>query len=123
MANTFLPVLPPCYPITAPSVLPIAASSFPPFVPASSEPAPIVAAAAPSPAPCPCPLPLPPAPAPAGPAFRVGLSRASHALVLFHEDSSLWPYPRAPLNDRDNIVELDLADTSALSDVDASAGD
>jgi hypothetical protein len=31
----------------------------------------------------------------------------------------LWPYPRAPLDDRDDIVELDFADTSALSDVDA----
>ncbi|KAH9000927.1 Dcp1-like decapping family-domain-containing protein [Lactarius hatsudake] len=40
-------------------------------------------------------------------------------LVPFHEDSSLWPYPRAPLDDRDDIVELDFADTSALSDVDA----
>jgi hypothetical protein len=39
--------------------------------------------------------------------------------VPFHEDSSLWPYPRAPLDDRDDIVELDFADTSALSDVDA----
>jgi hypothetical protein len=36
-----------------------------------------------------------------------------------HEDSALWPYPRAPLDDRDDIVELDFADTSALSDVDA----
>jgi cytoskeletal protein RodZ len=40
-------------------------------------------------------------------------------LVPFHEESSLWPYPRAPLDDRDDIVELDFADTSALSDVDA----
>jgi len=41
-------------------------------------------------------------------------------LVPFHhEDPSLWPYPRAPLDDRDDIVELDFADTSALSDVDA----
>ena len=91
-----------------PSVLPIAASSLPPFVPAPSGAAPIVAAAA---------------AAPAVPTPRVGLSCAFYALVLFHEDSSLWPYLRAPLNDCDDIVELDLADTSALSDVDASAGD
>ena len=31
----------------------------------------------------------------------------------------LWPYPRAPLDDSDNIVEFDFADTSALSDIDA----
>ncbi|KAI0305213.1 Dcp1-like decapping family-domain-containing protein [Multifurca ochricompacta] len=50
---------------------------------------------------------------------RVGVSPAPRALVPFHEESSLWPYPRAPLDDRDDIVELDFADTSALSDVDA----
>jgi len=36
-----------------------------------------------------------------------------------HEDLSLWPYPRAPLDDRDDVVELDFTDMSALSDVDA----
>jgi len=31
-----------------------------------------------------------------------------------------WPYLRAlPLDERDDVVELDFADTSALSDVDA----
>jgi len=50
----------------------------------------------------------------------VGASPAPRAVVPFHhEDPSLWPYPRAPLDDRDDIVELDFADTSALSDVDA----
>jgi len=44
---------------------------------------------------------------------------APPALVPFHAESTLWPYPRAPLDARDNIVELDFADTSALSDVDA----
>jgi hypothetical protein len=29
----------------------------------------------------------------------------------------LWPFPRAPLDDRDNIVKLDFVDTSALGDV------
>jgi hypothetical protein len=50
---------------------------------------------------------------------RIGTSPAPRALVPFHAESSLWPYPRAPLDDRDDIVELDFADTSALSDVDA----
>lgn len=44
-------------------------------------------------------------------------------LVPFHQDTPLWPYPRAPLDDRDgtgdesDVVELDFADTSALSDM------
>jgi len=33
--------------------------------------------------------------------------------------SSSWAYPRAPLDDRDDTVEFDFADTSTLSDVDA----
>ena len=39
-------------------------------------------------------------------------------LVPFSADSELWPYPRAPLDDRsqEDIVELDFADTRALSD-------
>lgn len=38
-------------------------------------------------------------------------------LVPFETDSDLWPYPRAPLVETDSdIVELDFADTSALSD-------
>ena len=41
-------------------------------------------------------------------------------LVPFETDSDLWPYPRAPLIETDSdIVELDFADTSALSDPDA----
>lgn len=44
-------------------------------------------------------------------------------LVPFSTDSELWPYPRAPVDDRsnlvenDNVVELDFTDTSALSDL------
>lgn len=79
---------------SAPAVLPTAASSEPSVpVPLDTSPATV---AAPSPA--------------------VSTPRT---LVPFHADSSLWPYPRAPLDDRDDIVELDFADTSALSDVDA----
>ena len=39
-------------------------------------------------------------------------------LVPFSTDSELWPYPRAPLDDRsqEDIVELDFTDTRALSD-------
>jgi hypothetical protein len=38
--------------------------------------------------------------------------------------SSLWPYLRVPpINNRDRIVKLGFAHTSALKDVDASAGD
>ncbi|KAI6025541.1 hypothetical protein EDC04DRAFT_2930739 [Pisolithus marmoratus] len=38
-------------------------------------------------------------------------------LIPFEADSDLWPYPRAPLVETDSdIVELDFADTSALSD-------
>ena len=36
----------------------------------------------------------------------------------FHGALSLWPYPQAPLDDRDDIVVLDYADTSGLDDVD-----
>ncbi|KAF9239261.1 hypothetical protein BU15DRAFT_88055 [Melanogaster broomeanus] len=40
-------------------------------------------------------------------------------LVPFEADSELWPYPRAPLVETDSdIIELDFADTSALSDPD-----
>ena len=89
---------------SAPSTLPCAASSAP-SVPAPSEPSPTIAVVD--------------TPATAVPAPRIGASPAPRALVPFHEESSLWPYPRAPLDDRDDIVELDFADTSALSDVDA----
>ncbi|KAI0646116.1 hypothetical protein C8Q79DRAFT_909215 [Trametes meyenii] len=41
-------------------------------------------------------------------------------LIPFEANSELWPYPRAPLDDRsfenDDVVELDFADTRALSD-------
>ncbi len=41
-------------------------------------------------------------------------------LVPFEANSDLWPYPRAPLDDRlyenDEVVELDFSDTRALSD-------
>jgi hypothetical protein len=81
-----------------------AASSAPSF-PAPSEPSPTVVVVD--------------APATAVPAPRIGTSPAPRVLVPFHAESSLWPYPRAPLDDRDDIVELDFADTSALSDADA----
>jgi hypothetical protein len=47
---------------------------------------------------------------------------SKRSLVPFSADSELWPYPRAPVDDRshstdnDGVVELDFADTSALSD-------
>jgi hypothetical protein len=96
---------------SAPSALPSAASSAP-TVPAPFEPAPTVVVDEPAPV----------VPAPrigASPVPRIGASPAPRTLVPFHAESSLWPYPRAPLDDRDDIVELDFADTSALSDVDA----
>ncbi|KAF8555821.1 hypothetical protein OG21DRAFT_1507325 [Imleria badia] len=41
-------------------------------------------------------------------------------LVPFETDSELWPYPRPPLVETDSdVIELDFADTSALSDPDA----
>ena len=91
---------------SAPSVLPTAASSAPPSVSA---------------------LPQDPDPTTTtvvdGPTVldgtHTGTAVTPRALVPFHADSTLWPYPRAPLDDRDDIVELDFADTSALSDVDA----
>ena len=48
---------------------------------------------------------------------RLGTSPVPRAFVPFLEDSSLWPYPRA-LDDHDDIVELNFADISALSNVD-----
>lgn len=43
-------------------------------------------------------------------------------LIPFEADSELWPYPRAPLIEADSdMLELDFADTSALSDPDAFA--
>jgi len=92
------------------SILSIAAASVPPLVLAPSEPARVVAAAAPAPN---------PAPAPAVPAPHIGTPPASRALLPFHEDPSLWPYLCAPLDDHDDIVELDFANASALGDVNA----
>ncbi|KAG8216529.1 hypothetical protein J3R82DRAFT_6646 [Butyriboletus roseoflavus] len=41
-------------------------------------------------------------------------------LVPFETDSELWPYPRPPLIETDSdVIELDFADMSALSDPDA----
>jgi hypothetical protein len=41
-------------------------------------------------------------------------------LVPFEADSDLWPYPRAPFVETDSdVIELDFADTSALSDPEA----
>ena len=96
---------------SATSALPSATWSVP-TEPEPSEPTPTVVVDEPTPV----------VPAPrigASPAPRIGSSPAPRALVPFHAESSLWPYPRAPLDDRDDIVELDFADTSALSDVDA----
>jgi hypothetical protein len=86
---------------SAPSVLPTAAaSSPPPPVPAlPQDPDPTTTAVVDGP--------------------HTGATLTPRALVPFHADSTLWPYPRRPLDDRDDIVELDFADTSALSDVDA----
>ncbi|KAG1735623.1 uncharacterized protein EDB91DRAFT_1250457 [Suillus paluster] len=43
-------------------------------------------------------------------------------LIPFEADSDLWPYPRAPFIEADSdMIELDFADTSALSDPDAFA--
>lgn len=43
-------------------------------------------------------------------------------LVPFQTDSDLWPYPRAPLDDRgdgdEDVIELDFAEISALTDPD-----
>ena len=94
---------------SAPSILPIEAASVLPFFLAHSEPARVVAATAPA-----------LAPAPAVPAPRVGTPPASRTLLPFHEGSSLGPYPCAPLDDCDDIVELDFANTSALGDVNPS---
>ncbi|KAI9507827.1 hypothetical protein F5148DRAFT_1376260 [Russula earlei] len=92
---------------TAPTVPPNVASSVPSVLAHHPQPAPTVAVTN-------------PATVTAVPRPSNGTSPAPRALVPFHhEDSSLWPYPRAPLDDRDDIVELDFADTSALSDVDA----
>ncbi|KAG2144135.1 uncharacterized protein EDB93DRAFT_1321646 [Suillus bovinus] len=44
------------------------------------------------------------------------------SLIPFDADSDLWPYPRAPFVEADSdVIELDFADTSALSDPDAFA--
>lgn len=46
----------------------------------------------------------------------------SRALIPFEADSELWPYPRAPVDERSpdlgesDVVELDFSDTRALSD-------
>ncbi|KAG2363966.1 hypothetical protein BDR07DRAFT_1402913 [Suillus spraguei] len=46
----------------------------------------------------------------------------SRSLIPFEADSDLWPYPRAPFVEADSdVIELDFADTSALSDPDAFA--
>ncbi|KAI0075988.1 hypothetical protein K474DRAFT_1708591 [Panus rudis PR-1116 ss-1] len=49
--------------------------------------------------------------------------KRSRTLVPFEADSELWPYPRAPADDREfgaeggaDMVELDFSDTRALSD-------
>jgi hypothetical protein len=44
---------------------------------------------------------------------------ASRPLKPFEADSALWPYPRAPIVEDEEIVELDFADTGALSDMSA----
>lgn len=51
-------------------------------------------------------------------AGNAGSQPQQRELVPFSTDSELWPYPRAPLDDRsqEDIVELDFKDTRALSD-------
>ncbi|KZV72027.1 hypothetical protein PENSPDRAFT_374649 [Peniophora sp. CONT] len=56
-----------------------------------------------------------------GAGSRAGTPRR---LVPFHDNSTAWPYPRAPLDDRDSdedvgVIELDFADTAVLSMPDA----
>ena len=53
------------------------------------------------------------------PTPRIGASPVLHALTTLHEDSFLRPYLRVPLDDRGDIVELDFADNSAISDINA----
>ena len=61
-----------------------------------------------------------PAPVPTLPTSRTCTFPAPRALLRFHVDSPRWSYPRAPLDTSgEDIVELDYADTSAVSDVDA----
>jgi len=100
------------------NVLPNPAAPFPshhfassqPSPPAPSEAIPIVVVTVPDPA----------APTGTAPAPRIDTSLRPGALLPFHQKhSSLWLYLRAPLDDRDDTVKLDFADTSALSDVDA----
>lgn len=48
-------------------------------------------------------------------------NQRGNRLVPFEADSELWPYPRAPLDERtteqdNDVVELDFSDTRALSD-------
>ncbi|KAG1867296.1 hypothetical protein DFJ58DRAFT_698545 [Suillus subalutaceus] len=46
----------------------------------------------------------------------------TRSLIPFEAESDLWPYPRAPFVETDSdVIELDFADTSALSDPDAFA--
>ncbi|KAI0746542.1 hypothetical protein C8Q80DRAFT_1105254 [Daedaleopsis nitida] len=56
----------------------------------------------------------------ASPALAANSAPRQRQLVPFEANSDLWPYPRAPLDERsfeqDDVVELDFADTRALSD-------
>ena len=93
---------------SAPYVAPIAAALFPPSVPGPSERPRFVVAPAPA-----------PSPSPAVPAPRVGTT-----LHLVRSCASMKTHSCGhtcvPLDDRDDIVELDFAYTSAPTDVDAS---
>ncbi|CAL1709251.1 unnamed protein product [Somion occarium] len=53
---------------------------------------------------------------------KAAANQRSQRLVPFEADSELWPYPRAPVDERatdldgNDVVELDFSDTRALSD-------
>lgn len=60
-----------------------------------------------------------PTPAPPVPSLISQAAVPARTLVPFSADSELWPYPRAPVNEDaegEEVVELDFADISKLSD-------
>ncbi|KAG5654542.1 hypothetical protein H0H81_000063 [Sphagnurus paluster] len=88
-----------------------------------SQSQPLMRATAPYQSSTPPPVAAAPAPAAAPPPSGVPLG-SERALVPFEPDSELWPYPRTQSGlpeDGDDIIELDFADTSALSDPEAFA--
>ena len=59
-----------------------------------------------------------PAPSLTVPAPSIDTSLAPRTLARFRKHSSLWPYPRAPLDGCDDAVEPNFDYTIALSDID-----